>query len=190
MGSAVHFKKLPTLTIHQITNRDSIILGTAQIIIQGENTAINTRALCDNGSQVNLITTAVVQQLRETPRASQTSFIGVGGNTLGSSVGEIQLKIKLRDGSCMVGNFFVVKNITNYRPQSSSRKWDYLGERLADINYNKPGRVHVLLGVSSWIQLIKPGLLKTRDGASLAHDSWDMSFWRTQPTHTFWSNHT
>lgn len=158
--------------MHQTTRREAIILGTAQIRIQGEKgTKVNTRALCDNGSQVNLITTAVVQQLNKKPTSNQTTFVGVGGNTLGSSVGEIVLKIELNDGSCMVSNFYVVRSITNYCPKAASNKWHQLKGKLADEKYDKPGKIQALLGVSSWIQIIKTGVLRSRDGTSIAHDT-------------------
>lgn len=42
-----------------------------------------------------------LQKLKENPKSDYTTFYGIGGNTLGSSLGEIMLKIKLNDGSCM-----------------------------------------------------------------------------------------
>lgn len=169
MGPTVNVKKRTALTIHQVATGDSVILGTANIVIKGkENLEVRTRALCDNGSQVNLITTTIVQQLRETPNSERTSFVGVGGSKLGSSVGEIKLRIKLNDGRCMVTNFFVVKNITNYSPRTNKR-WTQLQGKLADENYYKPGKIHALLGVGSWIQIIQPEVLRSADGQSIAH---------------------
>lgn len=136
-----------------------------------ENRSIKTRALCDNGSQVNLITNAIVQQLQETPTLEPTSFTGIGGKSVGSATGEVSLGIKLKDGGCMVSKFFVVKNITNYRSSTTNRKWKHLGDQLADEDYDKPGKVQVLLGVSSWIGIIKPGILRTNDGSSIAHET-------------------
>lgn len=145
-------------------------MGTARVKIRGQNgIEIITRALCDNGSQVNLITKAVVQQLREKPLANKTTFVGVGGNTLGSSFGELQLTIYLKDGGCMVNNFFVVKNITNYHPSVARNRWSHLNDQLADKEFNKPGKIHALLGVSSWIKLIEPEILRSNDGNSIAH---------------------
>lgn len=38
---------------------DSVILGTANIQLMGNGSVLFTRALCDNGSQVNLITSSM-----------------------------------------------------------------------------------------------------------------------------------
>lgn len=158
--------------MHQQSQQENIILGTAIIrIVTREGGELITRALCDNGSQVNLITTTIIQKLREKPVANQTSFIGIGGNELGSSMGEVTLTIKLEDDRCMVGKFYVVKAITNYSPNSQSKIWKSLTDRLADPNYNQPGRIHVLLGVSSWIQIIKPGIFRSQDGTSIAQET-------------------
>lgn len=75
-----HFKKLEPLTIHQIDSPHTIILGTASVKISGpKGVFLRVRALCDNGSQVNLITAATVHQLNENPKRNRTTFSGIGG---------------------------------------------------------------------------------------------------------------
>lgn len=71
----------------------------------------------------------------------------------------------------MVSNFFVVKNITNYCPSLAEKQWSQLTGKLADENYDKPGKIHVLLGVSCWIHIIKPKILRSPEGRSIAHDT-------------------
>lgn len=172
LGSTFHFKKLIKETIqqHHIAEGDDILLGTATIRIEGEKGATTTtRALCDNGSQVNLITSAIVQQLGEKVSSNKTTFVGIGGNQLGSALGEIRLKIRLNDGSCMVSKFFVVKSITNYNPSSGTNNWAHCKSELADKNFNKPGKINALLGVTSWISIIEPEIRRSQDGQSIAH---------------------
>lgn len=67
--------------MHSLLARENIILRTAQINIIGtQNQEVTTRALCDNGTQVNLIiTNSIVQQLKEKPIGNKTSFIGWEG---------------------------------------------------------------------------------------------------------------
>ena len=130
----IHVKKREEVTMHRDSAQDSIILGTAQIKIKGTgNRELSTRALCDNGSQVNLVTTSIIQQLGEKPRVNQTSFIGVGGSQLGSAMGETTLKIQLKNGRCMVSNFYVVKKITNYSPMSNYKTWEKLKGNLSRV---------------------------------------------------------
>lgn len=97
--------------------------------------------------------------------------MGVGGNNLGESLGKISLKIKLNDGTCMVTSFYVVKAITNYTPYTQNKIWSYLKEELADPNYDRPGKIQVLLGVSSWIRIIKARISKSPDKTSIAHET-------------------
>lgn len=159
---------------HQGVVKDDleVILGTATIkLVKQTGIEINTRALCDNGSQVNLISQSVIQQLGKKPDPERTSFIGIGGNKLGTSLGVIWLSMKLKKGDILVNKFYVVKNITCYAPQAISQKWDYLKGHLADEDYNKPGKIHALLGAGIWIQIIEPGLVKSDDRLAVAHNS-------------------
>lgn len=171
MGKGFLFKKRQ-LTIHQGNSIGSVYLGTAQIKVLG-NRGINVavRALCDNGSEVNLVTASTVQQLLEKPRNGQTTFFGVGGNSLGSSLGVIYLKIELKDGGWIADKFYVVKSITKYNPMGEKKKFPLLTSSLADENYFKPGTIHALLGISVWIKIIQSNLFHSNDNRAIAHKS-------------------
>lgn len=136
---------------------------------KGINIAV--RALCDNGSQVNLITSSIVQQLMEKPKKNSTKFFGIGGNTLGSSTGEIWLKFELNDGRCMVDKFLVVKFITNYSPNCLQPEFELSQSHFADKNYNKPGKIHALFGIGIWIRIIESEIIHSRDKSAIAHKS-------------------
>lgn len=151
---------------------DDIILGTAQITIVGANKEEQRiRALCDNGSQVNLITMSAVEKINGKPLYEQTSFCGVGGKTIGSSLGEIWITVRINDKQFLFNKFYIVRNITNYGPNDSVKEWDYLKGKLADENYNKCGKIHALLGVGIWIQIIEPGLLRAKNNLAVAHQT-------------------
>lgn len=159
--------------MHQLSKgQDNIILGTAQIKImgpQGEEATI--RALCDNGSQVNLITLSAVEKINGKIQFGQTNFCGVGGKSIGNSLGEIWLSIKVAEQSFIFNKFYVVRNITNYCPNSTDAKWNKLKGNLADENYNKSGKIHAFLGVGIWIQIIEPGIIKSKDKLAVAHQT-------------------
>lgn len=120
----------------------------------------STRSLLDNGSQVNLITHAVIQQLNVKMHPDQTTFLGLGGNILGSSMGEVRLNLKLKNGEHINDRFYVVKTITSYRPDTQDDKWNHVKEVLADEEYNKPGKINALLGVGIWVKIIEPEVLR------------------------------
>lgn len=85
------------IAIHQAQVDDGIILVTARIdFVSKDGLEVNVRALSDNGSQVNLITQALVQQLNEKMIPEQTIFTGIDGNNFGHSLREIYLKFRLK----------------------------------------------------------------------------------------------
>lgn len=142
------------------------MLGTAQITIENFD-HLPIRALCDNGSQVNLITKSVVDKMNLRPHPSKISFVGVGGNNLGSAVGEVDLKIKLPKGK-IAAKFFVVKNITNYIPPRQKKEWTDNQIPLADNKYNEPGKINALLGLDVWIQIVEPHIIKATTKLAIA----------------------
>lgn len=111
----------------------------------------------------------MIQTLNEKAHPQQTTFLGIGGNNLGSSLGEITLKIKLLNGNFISDTFFVVRNITNYFPKTNTNYWSKLTGKLADENYQKQGKINVLLGAGIWIQIVESGILKSDDQNSIAH---------------------
>lgn len=162
-------KKLQIGKATDLETIDNIILGTAIIqIMDTRQSAISFRALLDNGSQVNLITKAAIQQLNIKIQPERTTFLGLGGNNLGSSCGEVALTIKLRDGNYIRDKFHVVKSITSYCPHPNHLNWDRINSELADKDYNQPGKINALLGVGIWIKIIEPEIIKTKDSLAIA----------------------
>lgn len=168
-------KKSTEINIHHqelLGDDREIMLGTARINVKGNlDIKIMVRAICDNGSQVNLITQAAIQQLGLKPNPKVSFFQGIGGNKLGSSKGNIYLQIALNNETTLIDKFYVVKNITNYSPKESNNRWKNLKGKLADKYYNKPGQIHALLGAGIWIQIIEPGIIHSTDKLAIAHNS-------------------
>lgn len=97
--------------------------------------------MCDNGSQVNLISQEIVQKLNEKPIPGKISFSGIGGNNLGSSLGEIYMSLVLKSGDMIMNKFYIVKNITNYSPSETVGKWPRIKNQLADPSVWKNSRI-------------------------------------------------
>lgn len=153
------------LTIRQV------ILGTARLpIIARSGTEYRIRALCDNGSQVNLISNQIALKLGLTTSISRTTFLGIGGTNLGASLGKVQARIKLRNGQLITDNFYIVKTITSYapRPTNQTFQWKIPLEELADDQFDQPGRIDALLGVGIWIQIIEAGIIKASNNQVVA----------------------
>lgn len=138
-----------------------------------QGTEVDIRALCDNGSQVNLITNSAIARLGLKPTVSRTTFLGIGGTSLGASLGELTIQTKLKNGKTISNNFFVVKKITSYSPQPSDQQitWGIPRSQLADDQYTQPGQIEALLGAGIWIQIIKNKIIKARNNKALAHQT-------------------
>lgn len=130
------------------------------------------RALCDNGSQVNLITQAASQALGLKPEKHQTQLVGIGGRSLGSSVGEVMVAIKLRDKTQLKDIFYIVKEITTYAPNVPRNKfWSMLDGPLADEHYNQPGKIDALLGAGIWIRIIQQRIIREPTNQGIAQQT-------------------
>lgn len=130
------------------------------------------RSLCDNGSQVNLITKTAIKQLKVELQANNTTFIGMGGHKLGSALGRCMLSIHIPNSHHFLKTeFFVVNAITNYTPQAHNHEWSNIKDKLADPNYNQPGKIHALLGLGTWIKIVEPGILKSKMTNAMAQNT-------------------
>lgn len=83
---------------------------------------------------------------------------------MGISLEEIWLKIQLPNKK-----FMFVKKIINYNPRETNNEWSNLKGMLADENFNKSGKINALLGVSIWIKIIEPEILRSDDKLAIAH---------------------
>lgn len=142
---------------------NNVLLGTAEVKIKEEKEQqLTIRALCDNGSQVNLITQTAIEKLNLQPQRTKIGFSGMGGKTLGQAMGETPITFYLRYGSRITDNFFAVKRITNYSPEENNiGYWHHLKGQLADEEYYQSGKIDALLGAGLWIQIVEPKILNS-----------------------------
>lgn len=145
---------------------EKISLATAEItVFANNNQEIKLRALCDNGSQVNLISQKTLNSNHLFPTKQKTSFFGIEGTKIGTSSGEIELEIKSPNSTETIKTrFFVIKTITNYSSINQRNDWKMIENNLADPNFYKAGRITALLGVEVWSKIIQPNIIKTKNG--------------------------
>lgn len=146
----------------------NILLGTAKIKITSNFTTKTLRALCDNGSQINLITENAIKEFGIKPLPSKTFFTGIGGNKLGTSMGSVTLQIKMLDETFITAKFHVVKQITTYQPNGANNVWKTLNITLADSQYDTKGVIDDLLGIEVWIQIIQPTIIQAHNSKGIA----------------------
>lgn len=152
------------------------LLATAIITVTDRNGQKHQlRALCDQGSHADMITTAAYQVVGHGKTRTRLTVRGIGGKEA-TSVGQANISFVSRFDS---GNSFritalVLPTITGRLPSAylGTKEWKHLdGLPLADPNFNVPDDIDVVLGASTCAALIKSGLVKGAPNQPIAQDT-------------------
>ncbi|XP_036347558.1 uncharacterized protein LOC118756930, partial [Rhagoletis pomonella] len=138
-----------------------VILATAVIGIKGRNgPEIQARALLDSASQLNLMCEPLMQRLK----LKWTSCIMTAHSIADSGTNitrKVQASVKSRIGGYETSlEFYVLPKITSFKPDQFMNADDWgipSNISLADPNFNKPGRIDVLLGAEIFWDLLSVG---------------------------------
>ena len=151
-------------TVNASCNRSQVLLSTAHVLIKDQHgTWHDCRALCDSGSQSNLITTALCQTLNLRCENTNVPLAGINENLI-----EIKQRattsIKSRFNSFETElNLLVIPKITERLPTTAFDD-KLLGYpktlHLADPEFNKPRSVDILLGADIFFELLCIGQIK------------------------------
>lgn len=158
--------EISTLHVGNITRSGSVLLATAVVLIKnGLGTVEPVRALIDQGSQASFITTRMAQQLRLKIHKTGATVSGLGASNSGVVKGQVVLHMTPRFKSAFKLEFgaLVLNKLTNTLPgfEIKGQEHPILDKlQLADPNFNKPGRIDILLGADIFEDIILPGLMK------------------------------
>ncbi|XP_036329865.1 uncharacterized protein LOC118742006 [Rhagoletis pomonella] len=138
-----------------------VILATAVIGIKGRNgPEIQARALLDSATQLNLMCEPLMQRLK----LKWTSCIMTAHSIADSGTNitrKVQASVKSRIGGYETSlEFYVLPKITSFKPDQFMNADDWgipSNISLADPNFNKPGRIDVLLGAEIFWDLLSVG---------------------------------
>lgn len=150
---------------HLISDSEqTALLGTVSFkVINTISDQATMRAMCDTGSQINLITDTAVRQLKLPKVSTRIRLSGVGGHLAGRSTGMVTLRFtSLYNSEIFTGNFYVVQTITQPIPLKKVDSDWIINQKLnlADPDFDTPGNVDVLLGVSCYAGILLPGIRK------------------------------
>lgn len=132
-------------------------------------------ALCDTGSQINLITEDAVKRLGLPVTKASVNLSGLRGRRLPGANGRV--KLTLRSSQCynlINGMFYVISGITDKSPkhQIDVNKYpEFSGLTLADPNYASPKPIDILFGLDIWVKILADGIMKSNDGQAAAQNS-------------------
>lgn len=128
------------------------------------------RALCDTGSQLNLMTVDCAQRLGLPFKTAGIHLAGVGDQGMVHAKGYMDVDIVGCNGTVRFVpiRLVVVSKITSTMP-STVQKQQFVdtlrSSELADPKYWLPARIDVLLGIGVWNEIVEIGLLRERIGA-------------------------
>ncbi|KMQ84447.1 hypothetical protein RF55_17728 [Lasius niger] len=144
-------------------NRKAILLATARVTVADRYGNPHTiRALIDQGSEVSLISEALVLRLSRTHSA--VSIIGIGGAQSGATRGKVKLALTSKvTGAEFSAVAFILPRLSSYQGTTTTRNtaWPHIkGLTLADPHYLKDDPVDVLLGAEVYSIILEDGLRK------------------------------
>lgn len=132
------------------------------------------RALCDTGSQANLITKRAVQRLGLKTSPAHLPLTGTQETIMTSSTAKVTLHIQLCSNQVIHSTFHVVKRVICDLPvikPDTGRPSEFKDLQLADPHYLIPSEVDALFGLPIWIRIVSPKLVKSADGNAIAQQT-------------------
>lgn len=160
------------------------VLGTAEIRLRANETLTpGFRALCDNGAQLNLITSDCVARMKlQISMCSKIGISGYGNHEGGSSRQVVIADLCRRSGAPVLKQtiFVIVPEIVMDLPQEElheSFDSTIAEEFLADPLYHTPGPIDALLGAGVYSQIVHGGITRGQHGlyAILTELGWVIS---------------
>lgn len=146
------------------------ILGTALFRLQDNQGRFSSqiRALCDNGSQINLITKDCVQRLLLPQMPSHCAIIGagMGSEVMSSGYTEGYLCHGSLSEKFEIVRFHIVAKISCNQPQSRIEcdvSSHLASHQLADPYFGTPARMDAIIGVGTWASIVRSGIIRLSD---------------------------
>lgn len=149
---------------------NTVVLATASIKVQVGMSLYPCRAMCDPGSQMNLMTRECVQRIGARVRNCNHVISGIGnraGVTLSHSA-MVSMRAWHDNRYVISAEFTVIDELVNRLPDRALPKLNIPESiTLADPQYNSPGDIDLLLGAGVWANIVRAGIYRSRIGTLL-----------------------
>lgn len=142
----------------------NILLMTCQVMVETPQGVVKARALLDTGSSASFVSERLAQSLhlrRFTQNAKIYGIAGLPHSDGKQSVTQFLVSSIHSPGTRHNVSAFIVPQVTGdlpVYPITPEQSWKHLvGLTLADPEYNRPGRIDILLGVGVFVEVIRQG---------------------------------
>lgn len=152
------------------------VLGTISVSVCHGNPWNNQiRAVCDTGSQLNLITQAAAKRLNLNIEKVIVHLRGAQGTLLERPLGRVKIGIRQSKPTKIIeAVFYVVRRITCPLPTDPvdlNKYGEFSNLPLADPQYGSPGEIDALFGLGIWIKILDNGIVRSSDSLAVAQKS-------------------
>lgn len=165
----LHFEKREEVKINAATASKNL-LPTAMIGAGGQNGVQHyLRVLIDSGSQASFITKETATLLQCAMKRIQIDITGVGitNSIRATQAAQVKLTSRVDTNFGLVIDAIVLPKLTKVLPMLDSNckrpNWDTAPWPLADAGHEKE-KIDMILGADCFVDIMEPGLLKSRDG--------------------------
>lgn len=142
----------------------NVVLAIAMIRMKASNGVyMHCRALIDQGSMTSIVTEDVAHRLQLVRQSDDSKICGISGN-VGKTRGKAVIEFTSRfgdDEQHFKSNVVILQKITSWIPSECLRlRNHYAHMKLADPNFDRPGKIDVLLGADVYRELILDSIQK------------------------------
>lgn len=151
----------------------TVLLATAIVRVQVGNIIIvpDCRALCDSGSQINLISWGCAKRLRVPLYQSKCNIVGIGGHGTPTNYKVIlEIKPHFESENSIIADFHIVEQVAENLPHNRLPELVRPNSDMmifADRNYYIPGSIDMLFGADIWSRMVGTSIFYLPSGAIL-----------------------
>lgn len=150
---------------------NNVLLATAIVLVKNIfGVFVPCRVIFDSASQLNFITSRLVKQLQLSIKPSCISISGIGdGNFTADKSASIIVK-SCYDNYSVSFDAVVIPKITDYQPNSNfdANLLQIPGNvKLADPEFQKRGRIDILIGAGLFFELMSVGQIRLRKNSPI-----------------------
>ncbi|XP_029169849.1 uncharacterized protein LOC114939648 [Nylanderia fulva] len=151
--------------LHKVKEQKAVLLATARVNIADRHGAPHdVRALIDQGSEVSIVSEALVQRLNLPRSRTDMAIFGIGGARPGSTRGKVTLHLTsdITNARLSVIAFILPRlSLLQGSPSSTLQDWPHIrGLQLANPQFHENDPAELLLGAEVCSLILEEGLRK------------------------------